>query len=152
MPKSNTFCKICGKKYYTCVNCNKNFFKWKNVACSVECFQKYITNQAEKKDGDNMDKAKKLNIKHPLRIKTFENDKMHDILNFNILSEKENWMKSTDKNRIFEINDVVYLYIPRLTMLDIINDIREDAIGEGYEKAKKEILENKKKIKKNIES
>lgn len=43
MSKLNHTCKVCGKKYYACDSCDeKTVFHWRSVACSHECFIKYM--------------------------------------------------------------------------------------------------------------
>lgn len=33
-------CQFCGKPYELCMGCDQsNFFSWKQVACSIECYQ-----------------------------------------------------------------------------------------------------------------
>ena len=150
MPKYNSICKKCGKEYYSCKTCNNYYFRWKVLCCSVECFQQYMMIDEQIK-GDKMSKSKKLNMAHPLRGVTYENNLMHDFKDYSILSESDNWLKSTLKDRIYVVNDVQYLYIPRITFLDIINDIREDAYSEGYDNCKKDMQKGKRKLKKNSE-
>lgn len=38
-------CKVCGKQYKTCNACNeiKSFETWRNIACSIECYQMWMT-------------------------------------------------------------------------------------------------------------
>lgn len=38
-------CKACGKKYKACNACNeiKSFETWRSVACSMECYQLWMT-------------------------------------------------------------------------------------------------------------
>jgi hypothetical protein len=53
--KVNRKCNYCGKDYYCCLSCiAKN--SWKNVCCSVECFNKLTgrVRPQELKDGDLM--------------------------------------------------------------------------------------------------
>lgn len=37
-------CKICGKMYTPCTDCenDKTMFRWKKVACSQECAKEYF--------------------------------------------------------------------------------------------------------------
>lgn len=33
-------CQYCGKSYELCMGCDQtNFFSWRQVACSIECYQ-----------------------------------------------------------------------------------------------------------------
>jgi hypothetical protein len=33
-------CQFCGKPYELCMGCDQsNFFSWKQVACTIECYQ-----------------------------------------------------------------------------------------------------------------
>ena len=41
MKENNHFCRTCGKEYYACPDCEKNGL-WKSIACSFECYTKYI--------------------------------------------------------------------------------------------------------------
>lgn len=42
---SMSVCRICGKKYKSCSTPNTtNTFRWRDVACSVECGEKYLYN------------------------------------------------------------------------------------------------------------
>lgn len=132
MPQPNTQCKVCGIDYYSCKTCDDKFFKWKSVACSVECFQKYM-------GSDLMSlrtKSEKLDIKYPLRGVTYEDNQMHDFSDYHIVSETNNWLFSSYKNRKYEVNDIQYFYIPRMTFLDIIEEIRKDAFEEGVKSVK----------------
>ncbi len=38
-------CKVCRKKYRTCNTCNelKSFETWRNIACSMPCYQLWMT-------------------------------------------------------------------------------------------------------------
>ena len=135
IPTPNSTCKICNTKYYSCKNCNNNF-RWKNVTCSIDCFNIYISKINDKDGETTMDKSKKLNMVHPLRGMAYEDNQMHDFKDYEILSEQENWLLSTYKDRKYEINDMQYLYVPRITLIDIIKDIREDAYSKGYKDGK----------------
>ena len=42
MPKAMKICKVCGKEYEACHTPNPGIFRWRDVACSPECAQKYI--------------------------------------------------------------------------------------------------------------
>lgn len=42
MPKVMKICKTCGKEYEACHTPNPGIFRWRDVACSPECAQKYI--------------------------------------------------------------------------------------------------------------
>ncbi len=50
--KPNTTCKICGKRYYHCKDCER-INSWRLVACSPECWNKWCdlieARQAEQK-------------------------------------------------------------------------------------------------------
>jgi len=39
--KPNLTCRTCGKEYYACPDCEKNGL-WKSIACSFECYTKYV--------------------------------------------------------------------------------------------------------------
>lgn len=42
MPKTMLICKACGKEYEACRTPNPGIFRWRDVACSLECATKYI--------------------------------------------------------------------------------------------------------------
>lgn len=43
MPKVFSVCKACGKRYEACRTPNPSgIFRWRDVACSIECAQKYL--------------------------------------------------------------------------------------------------------------
>ena len=42
MAKTMLICKACGKEYEACRTPNPGIFRWRDVACSLECAQKYI--------------------------------------------------------------------------------------------------------------
>ena len=42
MPKVMKICKACGKQYEACQTPNPGIFRWRDVACSIECAEKYI--------------------------------------------------------------------------------------------------------------
>lgn len=42
MPRTTKFCKVCGKEYEACRTPNPGIFRWRDVACSMECAQKYL--------------------------------------------------------------------------------------------------------------
>lgn len=41
----NHKCLICGEEYYCCNDCSnmRDFTPWRRTACSIECFQTYLT-------------------------------------------------------------------------------------------------------------
>lgn len=46
MPMYNRKCNYCGNDYYVCKSCvSRN--SWKNVCCSVECFQKLFDQERQ---------------------------------------------------------------------------------------------------------
>ena len=42
MPKVMKICKACGKEYEACRTPNPGVFRWRDIACSPECAEKYI--------------------------------------------------------------------------------------------------------------
>lgn len=42
MPKVTRICKACGKEYEACRTPNWGVFRWRDVACSIECAEKYF--------------------------------------------------------------------------------------------------------------
>ena len=42
MPKVMKICKACGKEYEACQTPNPGVFRWRDVACSPECAERYI--------------------------------------------------------------------------------------------------------------
>ena len=42
MAKVMKICKACGKEYEACHTPNPGVFRWRDVACSPECAEKYI--------------------------------------------------------------------------------------------------------------
>ena len=42
MPKVMKICKACGKEYEACHTPSYGAFRWRDVACSIECAEKYI--------------------------------------------------------------------------------------------------------------
>ena len=42
MPKVMKICKACGKEYEACHTPNPGVFRWRDIACSPECAEKYI--------------------------------------------------------------------------------------------------------------
>ena len=43
MPKETMICKVCGKEYVACRTPNlTGVFRWRDVACSVECGQVWL--------------------------------------------------------------------------------------------------------------
>ena len=42
MPKVMKICKACGKEYEACHTPNPGIFRWRDVACCIECAEKYI--------------------------------------------------------------------------------------------------------------
>lgn len=45
MKKPNHRCIICGSEYYCCNSCEnmEGFIPWRRTACSIECFQTYLS-------------------------------------------------------------------------------------------------------------
>lgn len=41
MDKTNTECRVCGKKYFCCSDSRK-YGAWKSMACSPECYKEYM--------------------------------------------------------------------------------------------------------------
>jgi len=54
MPKVTKECKVCGKQYTACCTANWGVFRWRDVACSMECAQEYFrrVEESRKKDRD----------------------------------------------------------------------------------------------------
>ena len=42
MAKVMKICKACGKEYEACHTPNPGVFRWRDIACSPECAEKYI--------------------------------------------------------------------------------------------------------------
>jgi len=42
MPKTMLICKACGKEYEACRTPNPGVFRWRDVACSLDCARQYI--------------------------------------------------------------------------------------------------------------
>ena len=42
MPREMKICKVCGKEYEACHTPNPGIFRWRDVACSMDCAQKYV--------------------------------------------------------------------------------------------------------------
>lgn len=42
MPRVTKVCKACGKVYEACRTPNPGVFRWRDIACSIECAEKYI--------------------------------------------------------------------------------------------------------------
>lgn len=63
MSKPNHVCRVCGKEYYACDTCDeKTVFHWRSVACSTECFIKYVELVEEsRKENNQKNKPKKKN-------------------------------------------------------------------------------------------
>lgn len=59
--KPNTTCKICGKKYYHCKDC-ETFGSWRLVACSAACYSEWLK-QIEARDDQNHAPADSLEMK-----------------------------------------------------------------------------------------
>lgn len=54
MAKAIRVCKTCGKKYEACRTPNPTgVFRWRDVACSIECAQKYLAAIEESRSNDN---------------------------------------------------------------------------------------------------
>lgn len=57
MPKVTLTCRACGKKYTSCCTPNWGVFRWRDVACSHECFMEYMK-QVEASRSETQDEKK----------------------------------------------------------------------------------------------
>lgn len=51
----NHICKACGKAYYACPDCDR-VNSWKSMACSPQCYQKYMQMVLEARTPADMQK------------------------------------------------------------------------------------------------
>lgn len=84
----------------------------------------------------------KYGIKHPIRGKVYEEDKMVDIYNFAINDMKDNHFFSSYDNRVYCIDDFIYLIMTR----DVFKDIYEQAYNKGVEDGKKQNIKKNYKV------
>lgn len=70
---TNHTCKVCEKKYYACPDCDRRS-SWRAVACSPECYKKYMSlvfeARASKEKLENEDAETQNNIE-PLNQNNF---------------------------------------------------------------------------------
>ena len=69
---ANKICRVCGKTYPACKDTTRNqrtAFRWREVACSIECGQEYFK-QIEEGRGEK----KKKNIRAGVKVKTEEDN------------------------------------------------------------------------------
>lgn len=52
-------CRVCGKMYTPCSNCDNDnvSFRWRTVACSVECGMEYFKRIEESRNHNNINKS-----------------------------------------------------------------------------------------------
>lgn len=43
MPKEMLTCRVCGKKYEACTTKIPGVYRWKDIACSRECYMKWVS-------------------------------------------------------------------------------------------------------------
>jgi hypothetical protein len=72
------------------------------------------------------------NLLHPIRIKVFENDEMHDIVRYNIDSSKDNEFISDDQGMDFCTMDMQYLIIYAGEFNKIIDKLQQESFEQGY--------------------
>lgn len=57
-------CKVCGKMYTPCADCenDKTMFRWRTVACSIECGRKYfeLVENARKSNKESSDSTENM--------------------------------------------------------------------------------------------
>ena len=68
---------------------------------------------------------------HPVRIKVFDEDQIHDIHTFAINSPKDNKFISTLEDREFCVDDMQYLIMYGDVFAKILKDIYQDGVEEG---------------------
>lgn len=42
MPRERRICRVCGSEYEACATPNPGYFRWRDVACCVECGIEYL--------------------------------------------------------------------------------------------------------------
>lgn len=62
-------CIVCGKGYNSCFRC-KNVESWRNIYCSIQCFQKHIKATEDKPVAEVRDEIKK----HQEKFSPIENN------------------------------------------------------------------------------
>lgn len=93
MKENNAICKVCGKPYHRCLNCEKNknnFISYKLVACSHNCFKIYATITSE--ESKEVQK-KMLSTLDLTELETFEEEVKNYIKNILATEEKETVVK-----------------------------------------------------------
>ena len=71
----NAICKVCGKAYHHCKDCDRIPGQWRMVACSPECWIKWVEiiesrSPNQKQDiEDNQPTEQKIQIKSKQKIK-----------------------------------------------------------------------------------
>lgn len=66
--KPNTTCKICGKRYYHCKDCER-INSWRLVACSPECWNIWC-DQIEARRNQQVNEAAVEEVAAPATVKT----------------------------------------------------------------------------------
>lgn len=64
--KPNTTCKICGKRYYHCKDCER-INSWRLVACSPECWNIWC-DQIEARQAEQKKKAEPKSVKKRMPV------------------------------------------------------------------------------------
>lgn len=57
MPKVTLTCRVCGKPYTACCTPSWGVFRWRDVACSQECFIEYLKRIEASRAKDEASKA-----------------------------------------------------------------------------------------------
>lgn len=88
-------CKICGKMFTPCADCenDKTMFRWKRVACSPECAKEYFA------------KVEAIRLHHSENPETYVND-AENIETTNTISEQNTVVEDIKPKRTKKRNDI----------------------------------------------
>jgi len=59
-------CIVCGRGYNSCFRCEK-VESWRNICCSVQCFQKYLKTTEDKPDTEVREEIKNHQEKNEIK-------------------------------------------------------------------------------------
>ena len=110
----NRKCNYCGQEYYCCKSCI-SIHSWKNVCCSVQCFEKMIL-EGKIVEPQRINEKEVISLKTLLRAGLLNKDTI-DIVGYDLDLGKFDC--SDGKTRTYE--DFSYFIVPKNEMKEIVS-------------------------------
>jgi predicted RNA-binding protein len=92
--KPNHECKICGKKYYACISCDK-VNHWKSVACCPEHYAQYVELVTNERNKTEVTEVKNNDIKDEVVVEATE-----EVITENLSKKKNSRFKISEESEL----------------------------------------------------